>query len=74
MFLMKDAVNLLCEEARGIAVPAVDAFGLSDLILRSPLGQKDGVVLALLSVVLHQAMRFTPPHGILPSLYPIHAF
>ena len=44
MFLIKDVVQALCEQSRGIAVPAVDAFGLSDLILRSPLGQKDGDV------------------------------
>lgn len=44
MFLVKEGVDALCEEARGIAVPAVDAFGYSDLVLRSPLGRRDGNV------------------------------
>ncbi len=44
MFLCKEGVNTLCAEARSIAVPAVDAFGLSDRILRSPLGRRDGDV------------------------------
>lgn len=44
MFLVKDGVDALCSESREIAVPAVDAFGLSDLILRSPLGRRDGDV------------------------------
>jgi hypothetical protein len=39
MFLVKDGVDALCEETRGIAVPCVDAFGFTDLILRSPLGE-----------------------------------
>jgi acyl-CoA oxidase len=42
MFLVKDGVLTLCEEVRKIALPAVDAFGLSDRILRSPLGRRDG--------------------------------
>ena len=41
MFLVKEGVDALCEESREIAVPAVDAFGLSDLILRSPLGKRE---------------------------------
>lgn len=44
MFLIKDGVLALCQEVRTIALPAVDAFGLSDRILRSPLGRRDGRV------------------------------
>lgn len=44
MFMLKDSVLALCEEVRNIALPAVDAFGLSDRILRSPLGRRDGNV------------------------------
>ena len=44
MFMLKDSVIGLCEEVRRIALPAVDAFGLSDRILRSPLGRRDGHV------------------------------
>lgn len=44
MFLVKEGVSMLCSEAREIAVPCVDAFGLTDLILRSPLGRRDGDV------------------------------
>ena len=44
MFLLKDGVTQLCELVRTVAVQAVDAFGFSDLILRSPLGRKDGDV------------------------------
>eukprot|EP00750_Incisomonas_marina_P003038 INCI12816.5.p1 GENE.INCI12816.5~~INCI12816.5.p1 ORF type:complete len:755 (-),score=127.09 INCI12816.5:1697-3961(-) len=44
MFLVKATVLKLCEDLRDIAVPLVDAFGLSDGLLRSPLGRRDGNV------------------------------
>ena len=44
MFLVKDSVVSLCGHVRGFVVPAVDAFALSDAILRSPLGRRDGNV------------------------------
>ena len=44
MFLVKEGVHIFCEKVRKIALPAVDAFGLSDRILRSPLGRRDGQV------------------------------
>ena len=44
MFLVKDAMVVLCGQVRDVAIPAVDAFGLSDAILRSPLGRRDGDV------------------------------
>ena len=44
MFLLKEGVVSLCQEVRDFALPAVDAFGLSDTLLRSPLGRRDGDV------------------------------
>ena len=44
MFLLKEGTVSLCQEVRDFALPAVDAFGLSDTLLRSPLGRRDGDV------------------------------
>ncbi|KAI8991758.1 acyl-CoA dehydrogenase/oxidase C-terminal [Mycotypha africana] len=41
---VRSIVNKLCKEARDQAIPLVDAFNLSDYIINSPLGRKDGNV------------------------------
>ena len=42
MVQIKKAIVALCADVRAVAVVSVDAFGLSDAILRSPLGRYDG--------------------------------
>ena len=40
--LIRDTVVDLCDQVRDQAVPLVDAFGLSDFLITSPLGRYDG--------------------------------
>ncbi|CEP17474.1 hypothetical protein [Parasitella parasitica] len=41
---VRSSVNKLCAEVREQAIPLVDSFNLSDYIINSPLGRKDGNV------------------------------
>jgi acyl-CoA oxidase len=41
---VRSSVNALCKEVRDQAIPLVDSFNLSDYIINSPLGRKDGNV------------------------------
>ncbi|KAI8979991.1 acyl-CoA dehydrogenase/oxidase C-terminal [Pilobolus umbonatus] len=41
---IRSSVNALCKEVRDQAIPLVDSFNLSDYIINSPLGRKDGNV------------------------------
>ncbi|KAK8854478.1 hypothetical protein IAR55_003216 [Kwoniella newhampshirensis] len=41
---VQDNVDKLCAEVRGVAIPLVDSFALSDHIINSPLGKWDGSV------------------------------
>lgn len=42
--IVRSQVNALCKTVRGQAIPLVDAFNLSDYMVNSPLGRKDGNV------------------------------
>ncbi|KAI8347323.1 acyl-CoA dehydrogenase/oxidase C-terminal [Blakeslea trispora] len=44
MTFVRAAVNRLCKEVREQSIPLVDAFNLSDYVINSPLGRKDGDV------------------------------
>eukprot|EP00009_Paramoeba_aestuarina_P007798 CAMPEP_0201509926 /NCGR_PEP_ID=MMETSP0161_2-20130828/2821_1 /ASSEMBLY_ACC=CAM_ASM_000251 /TAXON_ID=180227 /ORGANISM="Neoparamoeba aestuarina, Strain SoJaBio B1-5/56/2" /LENGTH=702 /DNA_ID=CAMNT_0047905019 /DNA_START=69 /DNA_END=2177 /DNA_ORIENTATION=- len=44
MFFIKDEIVNLCSSLRDECIPLVDSFGLSDTLLRSPLGRYDGNV------------------------------
>lgn len=41
---VRSSVNNLCKDVRDQAIPLVDSFNLSDYIINSPLGRKDGNV------------------------------
>ncbi|KAI8888264.1 acyl-CoA oxidase [Backusella circina FSU 941] len=41
---VRSSVNALCKDVRDQAIPLVDAFNLSDYVINSPLGRKDGNV------------------------------
>ncbi|WRT68758.1 uncharacterized protein IL334_005738 [Kwoniella shivajii] len=41
---VQESVDALCAEVRGVAIPLVDSFALSDHIINSPLGKWDGSV------------------------------
>ncbi|WWC71218.1 uncharacterized protein I206_105171 [Kwoniella pini CBS 10737] len=41
---VQEQVDALCAEVRGVAIPLVDSFALSDHIINSPLGKWDGSV------------------------------
>jgi acyl-CoA oxidase len=41
---VRASVNNLCKEVREQAIPLVDSFNLTDYIINSPLGRKDGNV------------------------------
>ncbi|CAO3614732.1 unnamed protein product [Mucor fragilis] len=41
---VRSSVNKLCKDVRDQAIPLVDSFNLSDYIINSPLGRKDGNV------------------------------
>ncbi|WWD19387.1 hypothetical protein CI109_103847 [Kwoniella shandongensis] len=41
---VQDYVDKLCAEVRGVAIPLIDSFALSDHIINSPLGKWDGSV------------------------------
>ncbi|WVW85213.1 hypothetical protein I302_107251 [Kwoniella bestiolae CBS 10118] len=41
---VQEAVDALCLEVRGVAIPLIDSFALSDHIINSPLGKWDGSV------------------------------
>lgn len=41
---IRSSVNTLCKEVRDQAIPLVDSFNLSDYMINSPLGRKDGNV------------------------------
>jgi acyl-CoA oxidase len=41
---VRSQVNVLCKAVRDQAIPLVDAFNLSDYVINSPLGCKDGNV------------------------------
>jgi acyl-CoA oxidase len=42
--IVRSQVNALCKTVRDQAIPLVDAFNLSDYMINSPLGRKDGNV------------------------------
>ncbi|ORX61404.1 acyl-CoA oxidase [Hesseltinella vesiculosa] len=44
MDFIRSQVNALCKSVREQAIPLVDAFNLSDYVVNSPLGRKDGNV------------------------------
>ncbi|KAI7897396.1 acyl-CoA dehydrogenase/oxidase C-terminal [Mucor mucedo] len=41
---IRSSVNILCKDVREQAIPLVDSFNLSDYMINSPLGRKDGNV------------------------------
>jgi acyl-CoA oxidase len=41
---VRSSVNTLCKEVRDQAIPLVDSFNLTDYVINSPLGRKDGNV------------------------------
>ncbi|RCH91857.1 fatty-acyl coenzyme A oxidase [Rhizopus stolonifer] len=41
---VRSSVNRLCKQVRDQAIPLVDAFNLSDYVINSPLGRRDGNV------------------------------
>ncbi|WWC63687.1 uncharacterized protein I303_106292 [Kwoniella dejecticola CBS 10117] len=41
---VQESVDALCAEVRGVAIPLIDSFALSDHIINSPLGKWDGSV------------------------------